>query len=369
MGLEHLDANSPTIRRWGSPEDVGENSDLRPFESGDVILARRGIEQRKVGFATFDGVASGHALVFRARPGVLVPDFLPQFLLSDAFMGRVDQFSAGSLSKTVNLSALLRVEFAVPPLEDQRRMARILSAIERTKQMHIDLIDAAEHAYSAYSAESFRGEGHSETRSHPRLGTVAAEWPVMSIGALTELSQYGLSTAPQDSGAFPILRMMNLVNGQAVENDLRFVDLTPAEFDTYRLDSGDVLFNRTNSIELVGRTGLYRLDGDHVFASYLVRLKLKTERVRPEYIVEYLNAPLGRQQVLSFATKAISQANVSASNLAKVLVPLPPLEVQDRILRDLRRLRMAEEAAHERVRALQIQGRFVRGEMEAMNTL
>lgn len=131
VGIEHLDPNSLTIRRWGSPGDVGENSDLRHFEPGDVILARRGIEQRKVGVAAFAGVTSGHALVFRARPGVVLPEFLPYFLLSDAFMGRAEQFSAGSLSKTVNLSTLLRLEFALPPLEEQRRVVGVLRAFDR----------------------------------------------------------------------------------------------------------------------------------------------------------------------------------------------------------------------------------------------
>jgi type I restriction enzyme S subunit len=188
---------------------------------------------------------------------------------------------------------------------------------------------------------------------------VAAAWPVIALATVTELSQYGLSIAPEEVGAYPILRMMNLVDGQAVENDLRFVDLSPRDFDTYRLEAGDVLFNRTNSIELVGRTGVYRLDGEHVFASYIVRLKLNAERLSPDYLVEYLNAPLGRQQVLSFATKAISQANVSASNLAKVLLPLPPRDIQDRILSDLRKLRVARDEARTRVEHLVAQRRTV----------
>jgi type I restriction enzyme S subunit len=116
IGLEHLDSNSLKIRRWGSPDDVGANSDLRHFEPGDVILARRRIYQRKIGVAEFYGVASGHALVFRAKREVVLPEFLAFFMQSDAFMGRADRFSAGSLSETVNLSSLMNEEFALPPL-------------------------------------------------------------------------------------------------------------------------------------------------------------------------------------------------------------------------------------------------------------
>jgi len=143
VGLEHLDSNSLKIQRWGSPDDVGVNSDLRHFEPGDVILARRGIELRKVGVAEFRGVASGHALVFRAKPEVVLPEFLPFFMQSDAFMLRADRFSVGSLSRTVNLSALTREEFALPPLDEQRRLVPVLSAAQHLRETTPRMVDAA----------------------------------------------------------------------------------------------------------------------------------------------------------------------------------------------------------------------------------
>lgn len=144
VGLEHLDSNSLAIRRWGDPRDVGENSDLRHFEVGDVLLARRGIELRKVGRAHFPGVASGHALVFRAVPEIVLPEFLPFFIQSDVFMSRADRRSVGSLSKTVNLSALMKEEFALPPLEEQRRVVRLLQGLEETKLSASEVFDKLE---------------------------------------------------------------------------------------------------------------------------------------------------------------------------------------------------------------------------------
>jgi restriction endonuclease S subunit len=184
---------------------------------------------------------------------------------------------------------------------------------------------------------------------------------VVTVGDVTEASQYGLSIAPEARGQYPILRMMNLVDGHVVENDIRFVDLPDGMFSVYQLESGDVLFNRTNSIDLVGRTGVYTLEGEHVFASYLVRLKVKRSLVNPEYLTAYLNAPLGRQQVLSYATKAVSQANVSASNLAKVLIPLPPRHVQDRIVTELASMRRAQGQAKEHAqRAAEVKYSLIR---------
>jgi len=84
--------------------------------------------------------------------------------------------------------------------------------------------------------------------------------------------------------------MMNLQNGRCVENDIKYVDLDQKEFDAYRLIHGDVLFNRTNSYELVGRTGMYDLQGDHVFASYLVRIKVDEAKLSPRYLTLFLNS-------------------------------------------------------------------------------
>lgn len=347
VGLEHLDSESLAIRRWGAPDDVASTK-LR-FKPGDIIFGKRRAYQRKLAVADFEGICSAHAMVLRAKPTAVLPEFLPFLMQSEPFMRRAVAISVGSLSPTINWKTLATEEFVLPSLEDQRRLCPALLAHEAVRQASQDLARTVEVAFDSYAAAVFRGHGYGEMTPHEHLGLVAANFKVLRVGELVETSQYGLSAAPQEVGAYPILRMMNLVDGHVVENDLRYVDLRPAEFETYRLESGDVLFNRTNSIDLVGRTGVYDLDSEHVFASYLVRLKVRRELLRSEYLSAYLNAPIGRQQVLGFATKAVSQANVSASNLAKVLVPVPSLETQDQIVAGLNLLRAVAHGARLRV--------------------
>lgn len=244
VGLEHLDANSPTIRRWGSPEDVGENSDLRPFEAGDVILARRGIEQRKVGFATFAGVASGHALVFRARPGVVLPEFLPYFLLSDAFMGRADQFSAGSLSKTVNLTALLRLQFALPPLEEQRRIARVLAAATASISASFEAIACGATARDALLKSLYMGgiRGRRPVTDSP-LGPVPAGWRVDPLGEhfQVQLGKMMSENARDGDGQIPYLRNANVQWNNLELDDVATMSFTGQEREKFALRYGDIL--------------------------------------------------------------------------------------------------------------------------------
>jgi len=126
VGLEHLDSDSLTIRRWGSPSEV-EATKLR-FRAGDIIFGRRRAYQRKLGVAPFDGICSAHAMVLRAKPHVVLPEFLPFFMQSDLFMERAREISVGSLSPTINWKTLAREKFALPSPEEQRRIARVLNA-------------------------------------------------------------------------------------------------------------------------------------------------------------------------------------------------------------------------------------------------
>mgnify|MGYP001396392317 CR=1 FL=1 len=120
--------DSLRIRRWGSPDDV-EATKLC-FKKGDIIFARRRAYQRKLGVAEFDGICSAHAMVLRARPEVVLPEFLPFFMQSDLFMNRAVEISVGSLSPTINWKTMAVQEFALPPMEEQQKTLQLLSVLE-----------------------------------------------------------------------------------------------------------------------------------------------------------------------------------------------------------------------------------------------
>lgn len=127
VGLEHLDADSLKIRRWGTPDDV-EATKLM-FKKGDIIFGRRRAYQRKLGVAEFDGICSAHAMVLRAKPEVVLPEFLPFFMQSDLFMNRAVEISVGSLSPTINWKTMAAQEFALPSMEEQKRLVELIGSI------------------------------------------------------------------------------------------------------------------------------------------------------------------------------------------------------------------------------------------------
>lgn len=326
VGLEHLDADSLKIRRWGAPDDV-EATKLM-FKKGDIIFGRRRAYQRKLGVAEFDGICSAHAMVLRAKPEAVLPEFLPFFMQSDLFMQRAVEISVGSLSPTINWKTMAVQEFLLPPIDEQLRFVNLLRAVERISESHQEVGGFADQLVRSSLSD-----------------VLNREWPVVDLGSVIQGTQYGLSINAGSDGQYPMLRMMNIEDGLCVENDIKYIDLNEKDFETYRLVGGDVLFNRTNSYELVGRTGVYELEGDHVFASYLVRIKTVPEKLEPKFLTLYLNSDFGRRQVLAYATKAVSQANVNASNLLRVRMPLPSLEVQKQLLEEIACAKSAGRAA------------------------
>lgn len=180
VGLEHLDPDSLKIRRWGKPDDV-EATKLC-FKKGDIIFGRRRAYQRKLGVAKFDGICSAHAMVLRPRTDVVLPEFLPFFMQSDLFMQRAVEISVGSLSPTINWKTLAVQQFALPPLDVQRRITSQLIEIEESanaiealsiasdrlcRSLMVDHFDASHTEFVAVSNVGTWHSGGTPSRSTP----------------------------------------------------------------------------------------------------------------------------------------------------------------------------------------------------------
>jgi restriction endonuclease S subunit len=349
VGLEHLDPESLKIRRWGSPDDV-EAQKLR-FQPGDIIFGKRRAYQRKVAVADFEGICSAHAMVLRARAEAVVKEFLPFFMQSGTFFDCALSISVGSLSPTINWKTLASQQFAIPPKNDQRRIAEILSAADEAHtRLHNALLETESLKRTALTRLTTKGIGASHFKE-TEVGNIPSSWEVRTVGELLSLCQYGLSIPVQETGTYPMFRMMNIVDGVVVKNDMTSVDLPLQEFEKYCLKKGDILFNRTNSADLVGKVGIYRMEGSDVFASYLVRLRANGSLILPEYLNYYLNSAAGQARILVHATHGVSQSNINATNLKKVLVPVPPLEEQVTVIAALKKIDSAKTALQEKIEA------------------
>lgn len=166
----------------------------------------------------------------------------------------------------------------------------------------------------------------------PLIGSVPFDWSWAYLGEVIAFSQYGINAASAVDARYPMLRMNNLKDGRIDNSDLVHVDLSDEEYSAYKLELDDLLINRTNSYELVGKTSLFELEGDYVFASYLIRFRFNLDVVFPKFVHYFLNSKVGKGLLKSFATKGVSQANLNPTTLKKKLpIPLPPLPEQRKI--------------------------------------
>lgn len=142
LGLEHLDSGSLKVTRFGS--DVAPIGEKLVMRKGDVLFGKRRAYQKKVAIAPFDGIFSAHGMVLRPKEDVIDPDFFPLFISSDYFLDAAIKISVGSLSPTINWRDLKVLEFDLPDLETQRKLAAVLWSINETMESYKKLISATD---------------------------------------------------------------------------------------------------------------------------------------------------------------------------------------------------------------------------------
>ena len=154
------------------------------------------------------------------------------------------------------------------------------------------------------------------------------DWDVVTIGDIVTDVRYGTSKPAVEGGKYPYLRMNNLTyDGHLDLSDMKYIDIPDNEIEKCIVRKGDILFNRTNSIDLVGKTCVFDLDDDMVIAGYIIRVRLN-EKLLPIVLSSYMNSNILKEQLKNMAKGAVNQANINAQELQSIEVYLPPLELQ-----------------------------------------
>lgn len=178
LGLEHLDSGSLKVTRFGSEvAPIGEKLVMR---KGDVLFGKRRAYQKKVAIAPFDGIFSAHGMVLRPNEDVIDPGFFPLFISSDYFLDAAIKISVGSLSPTINWRDLKVLEFELPNLETQRKLAAVLWSINDTMESYKKLISATDELVKSQFMEQF-----GDPRANPK------QLPVKPLGEVCMVERGG----------------------------------------------------------------------------------------------------------------------------------------------------------------------------------
>ncbi|MGW3421348.1 hypothetical protein [Streptomyces phaeochromogenes] len=339
VGLEHIESGVLTVNRWADPSAVSATK-LR-FQTGDVILGRRRIYQRKAAVANFEGICSAHALVLRANADVALPKFLPVFLQSDRFINCGVRISVGSLSPTVNWRTLAGQSFLMPPLDEQRRIADLVWAFENTAQAKSVALETARQAELSALVELY---------DRP-------EWPVRKVKEAGEV-QLGLKREPKvHSGDHPrpYLRVANVGDDELFLGDVLEMNFDEGAFAKYQLRCGDILLNEGQSLEYVGRSAMYREEIDNCcFQMTLLRFRSGND-VLPEFAHGWFRRCLHMGHFARVAKRTTSMAHLPAGLLSVQPIPVPSKSEQKRVVERLgaaRELRQTLERGLKETRTL-----------------
>jgi type I restriction enzyme S subunit len=277
-------------------------------------------------------IASTGYCVLRCDRTRADPGFLYYFLITDHFNARMAGVERGASYPAVRDSDVTTSWLPFPPLPEQKKIARILSTVQRAIEAQERIIQTSTELKKALMHKLFTEGLRNEPQKQTEIGLVPESWEVVELGQLLEIAQYGMSVKGNTEGNHPILRMTNQVEGRIVERNLQFAEISDVEFKKFRVERGDILFNRTNSLDLVGRTAIFDIEGEFVFASYLIRLRTDEKKLNPFLLNCYFNTDEIQARLKSIATRAVSQSNISATRLKGFLVPVPSLEEQGEIV-------------------------------------
>jgi restriction endonuclease S subunit len=334
VGLEHLDPDSLRIRRWGSPDDV-EATKLM-FKKGDIIFGRRRAYQRKLGVAEFDGICSAHAMVLRAKPEVVLPEFLPFFMQSDLFMNRAVEISVGSLSPTINWKTLAIQEFALPPLEEQRRALNALSSFDASLEAFAEVSTARDAMIRAFIQERF--EYFDEHCDHKPASELMRK---ITVGIVVKPADLYVSAG---SGVLA-LRSLNVFPGRFVlDETVEISSSGHAEHQKSQLSTGDIVVVRTGR---PGDAAVIGPDLDGVNCIDLIVAK-PGDTVDSGYVATFLNSTFGRR-IFSSGTTGTAQKHFNVGEFSKLKLPVPQLSVQRQFVAELMELRSSTESIEQRL--------------------
>lgn len=323
------------------------NTDLVP--PGTVLMVvRSGILVRRVpvGIARRPLAINQDLKAILPNSSVLTSEFLTYYLSSQEQNLLSGFVKRGATVHSIVVDKLRRMQTPMPALSEQRRIVEILDQADALRQQRVDADKKAESVVFALFHHLF---GDPATNS---MG-----WPTEVLDEKVVDFRYGTSVRCEATyDGLPVLRIPNVVRGTLDLSDLKHADLPTAEANRLRLESGDVLFVRTNgNRDYVGRCSVFNLVEPYLFASYLIRGRFDKSKFLPDYLATCLSLPAGRAMLAKSIRTTAGQSNISVKGLRELVLPRPPIELQqgfsERLIA-LNRLRASQLSNTERVNRL-----------------
>lgn len=326
---------------------------------GDILIS--GVGTIGVPFIVKENTSfyfkDGNIIWFQCK-GICLPEYIFYLYKSNFMSNLIHDMSAGTTVDTYTIINANRTVFPLPPLAEQKRIvARIESLfakLDEAKEKAQAVVDGFELRKSAILHKAFTGELTEQWRKEHGVGLDS--WKVIPFGNLILSGPQNGLYKPKDAygSGTKILRIDGFYDGYIEDwETLKRLTLSAAEIKLYELHLDEIVINRVNSMPYLGKSALIReLSETCVFESNMMRISLKKECVIPEFIIRYLNSPVGLAELRKNAKQAVNQASINQKDVKSVIVQLPTLDEQEEIVRILDCLLTQEQQAKEAAEAV-----------------
>lgn len=295
---------------------------------GDVLLTKDGANTGNVTLNTLDEPFSllSSVCLIKTKADALKPAFLSYYIQSPDGLRNITGQMTGAAIKRIILRDIKLATIPLPSIPEQQRIVRLLDET------------FAGLATAQANTEKNLQNARALFESHLQSVLRDKKWKWETIGDLCDRVEYGSSAKSKKVGKIPVLRMGNIQDGRLDWRDLVYTDDND-EINRYRLKHNDVLFNRTNSPELVGKTAIYKGEMPAIFAGYLIRIHRKEHLLDAEFLNYFLNSKIAFDYGKTVVISSVNQANINGAKLKSYPIPAPLLSEQKAIVSRLNSLR------------------------------
>ena len=316
LDSDHIDENS--IEEYAY-DDRPSRADL-VAEAGNVLFAKMAETKKTLVINNQNEKYLFSTGFFAVKPkkNVLTTECLYYLLNSNTFLSQKDKYSSGATQKAISNAGLEKIIVNIPCFSKQedivKQLDKLSNIIKKTRKqlLNFDLLIKSRFI-----------EMFGDPVTNPM------EWEMTELGNVCTEVKYGTSKPATENGKYTYLRMNNITyEGELDLTNIKTIDISDDELPKCSVRKGDILFNRTNSIDLCGKTCLFKLDETMVIAGYIIRVRVN-EKLNPQYVATFFNTKSIKKMLREMAKGAVNQANINAQEMQAIKIPLPPIGLQN----------------------------------------
>lgn len=322
----------------------GYTNDVEKSYSGALPIVIFGDHTRCIKFVDFPFAQGADGVkVLRPKP----------FYLPKAFYYALQSVNIPNLGYRRHFPLFNKFSIPLPPFAEQQRIVdrieSLFAKLDEAKEKAQAVVDSFETRKAAILHKAFTGELTAKWREEH--GVRMDSWEKKSVGELCISLKYGTAKKSDASGNVVVLRMGNLQQGEIDWSDLAY-SKDPDDIEKYKLYPGDVLFNRTNSAALVGKTAIYRGEHPAIYAGYLIKLDYDHDKIIGDYLNYALNTLDAKKYCNSVKTDGVNQSNINAKKIGAYSFNVPSIPEQEKIISVIQKLLSKEQQAKEAAEAV-----------------